>query len=528
MIRKLSILCLTVVAVLVASCYADKSTFATFDYPDIVVVPSVQGDTLTVAYGETLKISVDVSQEGVSSNDLEYMWEMDVQPGSYRNRAFMGDGNELEFRVLNNPSAIPYVLSLTVTNRESGYSKIKSWTVYVTSSLGEGILVAHTADGGKSSELALVAQSSITYGYTSEVPRYTWNLFSLGNDKSIDGKVTSLLARSYTNLNASVVSNFNESVIMVGTDEHIYALDPVNYKVSRSDEELFNTKNVTEFGTSYLHNVGGYSTISVNGGVPYGCMDLLDISYSRLTYPGSYENAFKPGNIVSVPELQGKVYVYDDELHTVFFCMGWCLTTSSFTPMDVDKMPDPALLADKTCVAAGHLKAMKGGFILKDSAGKYWILIVDVESASPVLQQLDAPDIDKAECFEFCDNADVIFYSVGSKLYSIVVTSGTVTVKSLSWTPSTKGEKVTMLRQYSQAWFGTHQYPTSSSESNSYQFPLKYNRLQLVIVTYDESTGEGRFYLRPYNVTTGLLSAFVDNGVYGGFNEITAICTTMR
>ena len=29
-------------------------------------------------------------------------------------------------------------------------------------------------------------------------------------------------------------------------------------------------------------------------------------------------------------------------------------------------------------------------------------------------------------------------------------------------------------------------------------------------------------------VFSGVVSAFVDNGVYGGFNEITAICTTMR
>ena len=49
----------------------------------------------------------------------------------------------------------------------------------------------------------------------------------------------------------------------------------------------------------------------------------------------------------------------------------------------------------------------------------------------------------------------------------------------------------------------------------------------MIITTYDETTGEGKIYLRPFNVSTGLFT-MQSNGTYGGFNEITAITPTLR
>ena len=69
---------------------------------------------------------------------------------------------------------------------------------------------------------------------------------------------------------------------------------------------------------------------------------------------------------------------------------------------------------------------------------------------------------------------------------------------------------------------GTHQYYLSE-----YEFPLATNRLQMVIVTYNEKTGEGKFYLRPYNVSTGLFT-YKDNGSYGGFGKISSIAPLFK
>ena len=47
------------------------------------------------------------------------------------------------------------------------------------------------------------------------------------------------------------------------------------------------------------------------------------------------------------------------------------------------------------------------------------------------------------------------------------------------------------------------------------------------VASYDETTGEGKIYLRPFNLSTGLFT-MQNNGVYDGFNEITALTTTLR
>lgn len=49
----------------------------------------------------------------------------------------------------------------------------------------------------------------------------------------------------------------------------------------------------------------------------------------------------------------------------------------------------------------------------------------------------------------------------------------------------------------------------------------------MVIVTYNEKTGEGKFYLRPYNVSTGLFT-YKDNGSYGGFGKISSIAPLFK
>ena len=57
--------------------------------------------------------------------------------------------------------------------------------------------------------------------------------------------------------------------------------------------------------------------------------------------------------------------------------------------------------------------------------------------------------------------------------------------------------------------------------------PNRINRMQMMIVTHNESTGEGKIYLYSFNLSTGLFGQQA-NGTYGGFNEITAITTTLR
>lgn len=516
--------------ILAAACYQDKSTIASESIPDIVITPSFQLDTLSYPYGETISLSAEAVQEGVPEETLEYTWELDVQPGKYADRAFLSDQKSIEYRILNTPSAMPYYLSLTVKNNESGYAKSMVWPLYVTNSLGEGILVGHTRDHGQTSELDLVAAQSITYGYVNTEPRYARNLFSLGNDTSIEGKVQAIRARSCTNLNAANISSFNEDMIMVGTDKHIYQIDPLTYKVARKDGELFNSGSLSSFNTKFIYVVGNYASCIGIDDQLFVCCDLLDRDYAVSVYPNSKgKGTFQYENTCTAKDDQGDVLVFDQNLHTVSYCKGWSLHSSAFAPMGDDELPAKELLADKTCVAAGCLKNQKAGFVLTDPAGKYYLLIADeTNGTQSQIFTLEAPEIDKAVSFAFCDNADLFYYATANGIYANVISGSTLSTKLLSWKPTNSTEKITMVSQYSQAWFGTHQYSTNHDSSYYYEFPLTYHRLQLIIVTYDEKSGEGKFYLRPFSVSTGMLSAFKNNGEYGGFGEITAINTTMR
>ena len=109
-----------------------------------------------------------------------------------------------------------------------------------------------------------------------------------------------------------------------------------------------------------------------------------------------------------------------------------------------------------------------------------------------------------------------------SKIASIAVIGGSPIFREINWQPDDKAETITGIKFYTQGWYGAHGF-----DYTSYTFPLATNRMQIIIFTYNENTGEGKIYLRPFNVSTGLFT-YKDNGVYGGFGRITAATTTFR
>ena len=109
-----------------------------------------------------------------------------------------------------------------------------------------------------------------------------------------------------------------------------------------------------------------------------------------------------------------------------------------------------------------------------------------------------------------------------SKAGVVTIMGGSPVYREINWKPDTGGEIITGIKFYTQGWYGTHGF-----NYNTYDFPIATNRMQIMIFTYDEASGEGKIYLRPFNVSTGLFT-FKDNGVYGGFGRITAVATTFK
>lgn len=516
MMKKLAhILAVILGASALCSCYKDLSTEATTELPDIVI--STESDVLNIAYGHELIVEPEVFQEGRSDEDFEYYWEIDLtSSGRNVDRIDIGTEKKLVYRVGNSPATEPYYLYLRVTDRVTGLQKFHSWAVFVSSSLGEGILVAHTSDGGKTSDIDLIAAKPVTYGYASDTPLITRDLYSFANGAPIEGRVNSLLT--------SVVTDgavFNTTRIMVATDEHLIALRSLDYKESERDVTLFNSKE-TEFGTTMLFNFGDYCTAAVVKNRLFACIGNFDRAYTKVPISSRRTDVFHKYNVGYSKPDQGKILVFNEEDSKFHFAS---VLSVNGGMSSIDNLGLDYSLNGARPMGGGALKNQDLAMLMSLTDGTYHIYRFDLSAMDP--KPIDylltnAKDIDKAISFAFCDNTDVMYYSTSDKIYAVLLSGGKASVKSLTWQPDSKDEKITSVSQFAQSWYGT-----SHLSFGEYPFTLDTHRLQIIITTYNASTGESKVYLRPFSVSTGLFT-MKDNGSYKINGEITAITTTPR
>lgn len=175
-------------------------------------------------------------------------------------------------------------------------------------------------------------------------------------------------------------------------------------------------------------------------------------------------------------------------------------------------------------IGGGALKGKMPALLMRDASGSHYICSLDsgTSDMKTYTYPVNGADMDKIVSVAFCDNSDLMYYATDSGIYSVLITGGKAVVNALGWKPDSSDEKITAIRQYTQGWYGTHKYDLSN-----YPFQLEYNRLQLLITTYNEKTGEGKIYMRPFNVSTGRFT-MKNNGTLTGFGEITAIAPTFR
>lgn len=508
------ILWLSFAALALSSCYEDLSTEAAFKIPEINIFS--ENDILNVAYGHELVVDPVVEQEGRSEDDFEYLWEMDLTLGSKDNRIELGTEKHLVYKVSNSPSDKPYTLTLTVTDKQTGLAKMASWEVYVSSSLGEGILVAVTGDGGRTSDLTLLASKPVTYGYASDSPLITEELYSFANGHPIEGRVNALVSSVVTD-----GATFNTTRVMVGTDEHLIAIDPISYKETERDASLFNGQQ-TEFNTSMLFNFGDYATAAIIAGRFYCCIGNIDRAYSRVPVSSKREDIFYGYNMAFEKPDQGKVLVYNPEdLH-----FHWASILSVMGGMS--SIEEPGIyysLEGAVPVAGGCMKDSYLSILLKLTDGTYHLVSFELSVINPVARDIvltGMDDVENALGFAFCDNANVFYYYTESKIHTVIVSGSTCSVKTLSWKPDGAGEKITAVTQYEQAWYGT-----SQNSFNAYPFVLDYHRTQILVTTYDKELNQSKVYIRPFSTSTGLF-LMKDNGSFTVPGQITALTTTPR
>lgn len=505
-------------SLLAVSCFADLSTEADHEIPDIVIegLPS----TMYVLYGQEIHLEVTVSQEGRTASDLDVQWSIDLEPQKLKDRIDLGDGLAIDYKVSNRPASEPYVIRVDVTDRVTGLVKMAGCKLFVASSLGEGLLVAYTRDGGATSEFDLLANKFVTWGYESEEPTYTRELYALANGRTLDEKVNVVCEMLDTDTGGAGV--YGETRILVGTDRHMRSIDPLTFLETEADAPLFYSAYQTEFGTSDIFNFGGYSNAAIVNGEPFGMMCHIDRQYSALSLSIEPKNFFRPNNVAHGPMQQGgNLAVFNENDGSFYYIMGWNLTQAAFQQVNNNF---GFQTKGCTCIGSGCGRNQYLGFLLRDPDDVYHVCLINTSPNIPTVDvyTLNGPDMDKIVSVDFCDNCDLMYYATDHELYATILAAGRVNTRKVNWAPDSPDEKITSVKQYLQGWYGTHQYYLSD-----YEFLLDTHRLQMIITTYNDKTGEGKIYLRPFNVSTGLFTS-KNNGTYGGFGEITALCPTFR
>ena len=501
---------------MLCSCYKDLSTEATQIIPDIVVTGLPE--RLDVVYGEEIHLAVNAYMGEKGNADLKFLWEIDITAGSSKARAELGEEPSLDYVVANTPSSTAYVISVRVTDPETGLQAMKSCYLSVSSSLGEGLLVSYMLPNGKSSDFGIVASTATTYGYGGSAPRTTRGLYSLANGGVYPERINCILQTTDTQSGV-----YDSRRILAGSPNHVFALDPLSFEVREQDAQLFNSKTMDKFGPSTMFNFGGYGSFMFIDGQAYAHVCSIDNVYAKVANSASNPINFTPKSVGYACPDQGVVCVYNDS-DGLYIQRAYQLMAATFGKIDTNGMLDFPL-DGSVCLQGGCLRSMRPAFLVKDKNGAYHVVIVEANGPKDVASSVsfEGPDIEKAVSIAFCDNGDIFYYATERELYTTVISGNITQVRKLSWTPSDPGEKITKIQQYRQAWYGTGQLSASS-----YGYVLPTHRNMLIITTYNESTGEGKFYLRGFNVATGLFTFNGDYGTFGGFGEITAIAPTLR
>lgn len=512
MIKRFAILIVSLA--MLFSCYKDLSTAAYRELPVIEI--SGVPDTLETMFGEDIRLHAVATLDGKEYDGFEYEWVIDFKPGVNKDRMSISDTPDVEYRVANSPNAAPYCLSFTASDPESHLSKTVSCFVYVQSSLGEGILVAHTRDGGASSDFDLLACQAVTYGYTSAAPRYTRNIYELANGQALEGKVNALIP-----VVRSDGAVYNETYILIGTDEHLFALDPLTFVIAKQDGALFNGFKESKFEVHNLINYGQIMTAAQINKQLYLNICHTNNVFNKAGYSGIPADVFTPTNLgYSYAVQQSDVAFFHEEQGQFYYMHAQFSGYSSFA--QVTEMTGANLAGGKS-LWAGAGREGRCAFLIEAADGSHHITYLHPSDKEMIHYALEASQwLPESKYFAFCDNADVVFMATGSKIASVSIIGGSPMYREINWKPDNKDEVITGIKFYTQGWYGTHGF-----DYNTYDFPIPTNRMQIMILTYNETTGEGKIYLRPFNVSTGLFT-YKDNGVYGGFGRITAVATTFR
>ena len=349
-----------------------------------------------------------------------------------------------------------------------------------------------------------------------KIASYKRNLYSEYNAGAYQGVINTM---SYNV--ASSAGAYDTPRLLLGTDDEMFSINLVtsmSRELSTSDLFMFFSEDRCE--VEYIGNFCTYNTMAIVNHMLYLLGDGLTTQFSPVGFAVDNKNIFSSAN-TSLPKGESRnMIALDANSNKFYFLNGPLASNSSVTEVNAS----PTFTISK-CLAAGPISEDREVFVVKTSGDEYRCIVIGGgDPSAPTYQeyQMIAPDIENAVSFAFCENTAIFYYATPEKIYAnIIAGTNLQTRQVVSFAPDDQNEKITDVIHYQQAWFGTNNY-------YDYEFVLDSHQTHILIVTYNETTGEGKIYAKPFNVNSGLFSMTDQGETYGGFGEITAVTTVPR
>ncbi len=494
------------------SCRKDLSTYDTNPVPG-VSIDTTGMHTLAVFQFENLIINPKLSFNGADESRFTYQWKMNLAYNDTASVVLSNSKNlNAEIRVKPNLTNQYHTLVFTATDKENGLQYITNWRLTVRNSIGEGLVIAETAEG-INTDLSHIMSPLVTPQYNAESIKR--NVYSAINKETIPGIVKQMRFTGTTTGNT----------LFAITDNSLTKVKTLDYTFGGRNDDLFYSPSGTysfqalsgrNQGDLFIENgklTSAYLGITAKIGLPYDITVRIPsiFAINRMDNPDVAFNFYE--------EVSGK-FMYIPSVNTLAFSDHKAYAYAS-QPAAVF---NPGSLPNKTNLGAGLGAEDEFVHVLKDkTSGKinmyvfdkggfdYDNFVVIPPAPKATFDISSAPGINEATQFLVLDNQRVMYYATSTKIYAVLYGSSTAVVEERYTVPA--GETMTTLQVYQQS-----NYPWGTSF-------LPTNNKQLIMSTYGGAAGTGKVYILPM-VNLGLGNIDQANiKTFTGFNRITAITT---
>lgn len=504
------------ICILLTSCYKDNSNTSVEKINPIVI--DFNGDKTTefrVFMFDSLRINPLIYKKGLPDEKLTFEWYFS---GNGIVPYIMDSTMTLCAYISAPPEAMAYKLRLTVKD-EKGICVIKSFDVYVKSSLSEGLLVAETKDEANS-DLSLIINRCFDGNLDKKVNKFYNNTYSQINNEPIPGLVKDFLASVY-NGNRSLTIITDKSLIRADYSDMVKIPKECNEGMfiiapKQLDEATFIVRE--RIWTEELMCVSGllYPRGTQNNNRTYNFFrkpaEGPDYFVTKMFCPF---NEYPYYSSVAFDEKNGKLLFFNTS--TVFYAK----------EQPADALFDVNNLRDYDCLHIGSIATKKIHLLLRQkSSGNYFGFVITTCGNASLANYAEAKydysaadEIGSANYFATNINEEALYYATDTKLYT---TALSVIAPRVQY-EAKNGDKITDIMIWNSTGKIDCEDLKPGSETGITELTAK-GRM-ILITTYNESTKEGKVTAIPIvNIGNGGLEPNPKfHHVYGGYGRILKI-----